>query len=300
MKAMKTAAGCVAALALVGALSGCSAEANQRSGGDSSSEAAGGPGETGGPATGPGGTGGADESFGSVNPSTTAGSGGGTPGENGQENGESCDGKFTGRVRDFKEAHPDMEPQDSGKCSNCDDHAIVSDTLGQDLKPIYAGGAEGTTTTTGQANFDMWFRDMDGENMPMNVALQFEDPEGDGVWTYNDREFFPIDEQLFGNEGRPHNYHFTFEMHMGFEYKGGEQFTFAGDDDVFTYINGKKVVDLGGIHAEQTEIVNLDELGLEIGKKYQLDFFFAERHVTDSHFRIDTSIEFINCGVEVR
>ncbi|WP_437305363.1 fibro-slime domain-containing protein [Sorangium sp. So ce388] len=299
MKAMKTAAGCVAAIALVGVLSGCSAEANQSSGGGSSSEAGGGPGATGGPTGGPSGTGGVDESFGSVNPSTTGAGGGATTGGN-QENGESCDGRFTGRVRDFKEEHPDMEPQDSGKCSNCDDHAIVTDTLGQDLKPVYAGGAEGTTTTTGQANFDMWFRDMDGVNMPMNITLQFEDTDGDGVWTYNNREFFPIDEQLFGNEGRPHNYHFTFEMHMGFEYKGGEQFTFAGDDDVFTYINGKKVVDLGGIHAEQTEVVNLDELGLEIGKKYQLDFFFAERHVTDSHFRIDTSIEFINCGVEVK
>ncbi|HTN82393.1 MAG TPA: fibro-slime domain-containing protein [Sorangium sp.] len=302
MKAMKTAASCVVAIALVGALSGCSAEAHQSSGGDSSSEAAGGPGGpggTGGPTGGPSGTGGLDESFGSVNPSTAGAGGGATTGGN-QENGESCDGRFTGRVRDFKEEHPDMEPQDSGKCSNCDDHAIVTDTLGQDLKPIYAGGAEGTTTTTGQANFDMWFRDMDGVNMPMNITLQFEDTDGDGVWTYNNREFFPIDEQLFGNEGRPHNYHFTFEMHMGFEYKGGEQFTFAGDDDVFTYINGNKVVDLGGIHAEQTEIVNLDELGLEIGKKYQLDFFFAERHVTDSHFRIDTSIEFINCGVEVK
>ncbi|XXY16193.1 fibro-slime domain-containing protein [Sorangium sp. So ce216] len=299
MKAMKTAAGYVAALALVGVLSGCSAEASQSSGGDSSSGAAGGPGGTGGPA-GPGGTGGTDESFGSVSPSTTAGGGGGNPGENGQQNGESCDGKFTGRVRDFLEEHPDMEPQDSGKCSNCDDHAIVTDTLGQDLKPVYAGGPEGTTTTTGQANFDMWFRDMDGVNMPTNITLQFEDTDGDGVWTYNNQLFFPIDEQLFGNEGRPHNYHFTFEMHMGFEYEGGEQFTFAGDDDVFTFINGKKVVDLGGIHAEQTTIVNLDELGLEVGKKYQLDFFFAERHVTDSHFRIDTSIEFINCGVEVK
>lgn len=299
---MKKTAGCVAALALMGVLSACSAVDNQgnSSGGDTSSQAAGPGGTTGGPGGtgGPTGTGGYDDSFGSVNPSVGSSGVGGNPGDD-QETGKSCDGKFTGRVRDFQEAHPDMEPQDEGKCVNCDDHMIVTDTLGEDLKPVYAGAADGTRTTTGKENFDVWFRDTEGVNMPMNLTLQFEDPEGDGVWTYNNREFFPIDEALYGNEGRPHNYHFTFEMHMGFQYKGGEQFTFAGDDDVFTFINGKKVVDLGGIHAEELEVVDLDELGLEIGKTYQLDFFFAERHVTDSHFRIDTSIEFLNCGIQV-
>ena len=70
------------------------------------------------------------------------------------------------------------------------------------------------------------------------------------------------------------------------------QLAFSGDDDVFTFINGQLVVDLGGIHASQTQSVNLDTLGLTPGQEYQLDFFFAERHVTQSHFRIDTTIEF--------
>jgi fibro-slime domain-containing protein len=296
---MKRTAWCVAGLALMGVLSACGAESQRvgSSGGDASSQGAGGPGGptgTGGPSA----TSGYDDSLGSGEPLVGSSGAGGNPGED-QETGKSCDGKFTGRVRDFQEAHPDMEPQDEGKCVNCDDHMIVTDTLGEDLKPVYAGGAEGTRTTTGKENFDVWFRDTEGVNMPQNITLQFEDPDGDGVWSYNDPEFFPIDGALYGNEGRSHNYHFTFEMHMGFQYKGGERFTFAGDDDVFTYINGKKVVDLGGVHVEETEVVDLDDLGLEIGKTYQLDFFFAERHVTDSHFRIDTSIEFINCGIEV-
>ncbi|WP_437929279.1 hypothetical protein WMF37_08415 [Sorangium sp. So ce291] len=35
------------------------------------------------------------------------------------------------------------------------------------------------------------------------------------------------------------------------------------------------MVDLGGIHAQQTAAVDLDTLGLEVGRQYQLDFFFA-------------------------
>ncbi|MGK4001605.1 fibro-slime domain-containing protein [Sorangium sp. So ce1036] len=294
--------GCMAALALTGLLSACSAssDTNESSGGTSGGSSARSSGATGGP----GGTTGSgdDLGFGTIDPNSGIGGGDGAGGgpRDGQGEGVSCDGKYTGRVRDFYEMFPDMEPSQAGKCDRCDDHEIVTDTLGPDLKPVYAGGPEGTRTTTGKENFDQWFRDVEGVNAGMDYTLQFEDPDRDGVWTYNNQEFFPIDGELFGNEGRPHNYHFTFELHMGFVYNGGEQFTFAGDDDVFTYINGKKVVDLGGIHAEQTEVVDLDTLGLEVGQKYQLDFFFAERHVTDSHFRIDTSIKFVDCGIQVR
>jgi len=52
------------------------------------------------------------------------------------------------------------------------------------------------------------------------------------VWNYQNLSFFPIDNQLFGNEGDPHNYHFTAEVVTSFRYQGGETFTFTGDDDV--------------------------------------------------------------------
>ncbi len=39
--------------------------------------------------------------------------------------------------------------------------------------------------------------------------------------------------------------------------------------------------------------VDLDTLGLTIGETYDFDLFFAERHTSQSNFRIDTSIELI-------
>jgi fibro-slime domain-containing protein len=219
---------------------------------------------------------------------------------------QTCDGKLKGVVRDFSIAHPDFEvvSHDASKCY-CSDHAIVADALGDDRRPIYAGdAATGTPSTTGKANFDQWFHDAASVNQALELELQFVEQDGTGLFTYDNQAFFPIDDELLGNEGKLHNFHFTFELHTEFIYRGGEQFTFIGDDDVFTFINGKKVADLGGVHASETAVVDLDAvatmLGLTPGGTYPLDFFFAERHMTESHFRMDTSLEFIDCGTIVK
>lgn len=246
-------------------------------------------------------------STGSSSSSSSSSSGGidlsgSSSGGGGIQPGTSCgDGILRGVIRDFHNTFPDMEPAHSGKSDNADDLGIVQPMLGADLKPLYAGPATGTVTTTGPENFDKWYRD-DPVNLPLDLDLQFEDPDGDGVFSYDNQAFFPIDGQGFGNEppDPSHNYHFTFELHTLFEYEGrGEEFKFVGDDDVFVFINGKLEVNLGGVHGPREGSIALDTLGLTPGESYQLDFFFAERHVTASHFRIDTTIKFVDCGITV-
>jgi fibro-slime domain-containing protein len=87
-----------------------------------------------------------------------------------------------------------------------------------------------------------------------------------------------------------HIHHFTTEIHTVFTYMGGESFTFTGDDDVWVFINKKLVIDIGGVHGNSPGSVNLDNLGLTMGINYPLDVFHAERHTTQSNFRIDTTI----------
>jgi fibro-slime domain-containing protein len=204
---------------------------------------------------------------------------------------------LTGTVRDFLPAgagagtyngnpgvgHPDFENACCG-----DDHDIVTSLLGIDGKPVYNGGS---WTTHGAAPFNQWYNDTPGVNVSAPLSITLDDTGHPGTYTYTNFEFFPIDGQLFADsECCGHNYGFTYEIDTVFGYQPGQTFTFLGDDDVFVYINGQKVIDLGGVHGAEYGSIDLDTLGLIAGNNYMLNVFFAERHTVGSDFQIETSI----------
>lgn len=194
-------------------------------------------------------------------------------------------------VRDFHASHPDME-REEGRT----EPGLVLSRLGDDGKPVYARGESGSFTTTGQTSFDQWYRDVDGVNQTTVVDLPLlRSARDERLYLFNSSSFFPIDGELFGNEGNIHNFHFTLEASGTFLYQGGEMFRFTGDDDVFVFINRELVIDLGGLHQSLSQNVHLDgiatKIGLSLGGLYPLHIFFAERKTFESNFNIETSIE---------
>lgn len=149
------------------------------------------------------------------------------------------------------------------------------------------------------------------KNIVINDSLPFRHI-GNGIYEYSNAAFFPLDKKGFGNEWNhekgkndpslnvDHNYSFTMELHYKFVKSPGMTFSFSGDDDVWVFLNKQLQIDLGGIHQEQLQSFSVDNIsGLQNGKSYELDFFYAERHSAESHIKITTNILFSPSNLRV-
>lgn len=101
---------------------------------------------------------------------------------------------------------------------------------------------------------------------------------------------------------------FTTEVQTYFQYKGGEELRFQGNDDVWVFLNNKLFVDLGGMQGSRTKtgVLKKDVFG-DTGRTYDPDFevyeggiysvklFNAERMMTGSSFQLSLS-GFVNAG----
>jgi fibro-slime domain-containing protein len=209
-----------------------------------------------------------------------------------------ADVTLTGTIRDF------CAPDIAGTCTRLTDFegaipgvvtGMVESTLTGGLPTAGANIVAGASSAT---NFAKWYVDSAGFNLSTPTSLVLTEGPA-GTYTYSNNAFFPIDGQLYGNQGRSHNYHFTMQLEGQLAFSDpavgpNKSFTFTGDDDLWVFVDGKLVLDLGGVHGAVSKSFtaqDLKNLGLLAGTPYDLDIFFAERHTTQSNFAITTTLD---------
>jgi fibro-slime domain-containing protein len=246
-----------------------------------------------------------------------------------------CDSLLEITVRDFDESHPDMQRSDLGWGPLAgvvepelgeDRRPVFSDAMGTHtwkmgqpagelVKNCWDSGP-GTEEQCymgsipmfdGADSFYDWYHDTE-YNKRFEKTIEMEpDPSEFGEFIYDSSAFFPLSpSEGFGvspSDNNPGNMNFLFttEIHLLFTYQKGQRFTFRGDDDLWIFVNNKLALDLGGLHLPFEGTLDFDakasELGIEPGGTYHMDVFHAERHTSESNFRIETNI---SCFIPIK
>lgn len=184
-------------------------------------------------------------------------------------------------------------------------------------KPLFASAIasdiSGYNIIQSAGSFGQWYTDDPVVNKTFNDVLTvtrsaMNAPDGgpSGSYAFDTTAFFPLDgkagtwtalgQEKQGLDGSnvAHNFSFTSELRFWFVYNPPQTLDFRGDDDVWVFINGRRAVDIGGVHGAATGAVTLNSgnaatFGLVSGKLYEAAVFQAERHTTGSNYRLTLS-----------
>jgi fibro-slime domain-containing protein len=144
---------------------------------------------------------------------------------------------------------------------------------------------------TSADTFATWYRDVLGTNLSTRHVLILT-RDSDGIYRHDPDPLYPIDDQLFGNEGLDHNLSFTMFADATFVYEAcaGQYIAIGAGGDAWISIGDQVGIDLGGLRPNRQQVLDLDRLELTDGETYTFRLFHAHRSRAAPWFSLETNI----------
>lgn len=177
----------------------------------------------------------------------------------------------------------------------------ISQGLDGNGKPQIVDGPGGSALQRAigsSTSFSQWFRDVPTTNLSLPMTLRLTRAESYGhtpanpKWVYNAVGYNPLvleglgyNDLWFPPSAPGWNLGLTAELECSFEYRQDKaQWLYVSStEDLWVYLDGKKIVDIGGLAQPTTRSIDLNtvapSLGLVDRRQYTIKFFLANRYL---------------------